>query len=169
MAEILLVPSSAPNTSQTLATATEDELPRLLIGKESACQCRRRQRLSLISGWIRSPGERSGNPLQYACLGNPIDRGDWGGEGAAIVHAVAKRRTWLSTEHTCTKDINGRELSFIIFKVSFSSDSCAFIQRLLTSVMLQPRPWDDVESDQLYDSWRFFSMQLMTRKRENLY
>ena len=70
---------------------------------------------------------------------------------AAIVHAVAKRRTRLSTEHACAEDINGRELSFIIFEVSFSSDSCAFIQRLLISAMLQPRPWDDVESD-LYDS-----------------
>ena len=25
----------------------------------------------------RSPGEGNGNPLQYSCLGNPTDRGDW--------------------------------------------------------------------------------------------
>ena len=25
----------------------------------------------------RSPGEGNGNPLQYSCLGNPIDRGAW--------------------------------------------------------------------------------------------
>ena len=25
----------------------------------------------------RSPGERNGNPLQYSCLGNPIDKGAW--------------------------------------------------------------------------------------------
>ena len=31
--------------------------------------------LGLISGLGRSPGEGSGNPLQYSCLGNPMDRG----------------------------------------------------------------------------------------------
>ena len=34
----------------------------------------------------RSPGEGNGNPLQYSCLGNPMDRGAWG----ATVHGVAK-------------------------------------------------------------------------------
>ena len=27
--------------------------------------------------WGRSPGEGNGNPLQYSCLENPMDRGDW--------------------------------------------------------------------------------------------
>ena len=130
-----------------------------------ACQCRRRQGCSLISRWTRSPGERNGNPLQYSRLGNPMDRGAWW----VTVHAVAKRWTWLSTEHACAEDIKGRELSFIILAVSFSSDSRAFIWWLLTSVMLQSRPWDDMESDQLYDSWRFFSMQLITLKRKHLH
>ena len=30
-----------------------------------------------IPGWGRFPGEGNGNPLQYSCLGNPMDRGDW--------------------------------------------------------------------------------------------
>ena len=30
-----------------------------------------------IPGLGRSPGERHGNPLQYSCLENPIDRGAW--------------------------------------------------------------------------------------------
>ena len=30
-----------------------------------------------ISGSGRSPGEGNGNPLQYSCLGNPMDRGGW--------------------------------------------------------------------------------------------
>ena len=34
----------------------------------------------------RSPGEENGNPFQYACLGNAIDRGAW----QATVHGVAK-------------------------------------------------------------------------------
>ena len=33
-----------------------------------------------------SPGEGNGNPLQYSCLGNPMDRGAW----RATVHVVAK-------------------------------------------------------------------------------
>ena len=32
----------------------------------------------LIPGSRRSPGEGNGNPLQYTCLGNPMDRGMWG-------------------------------------------------------------------------------------------
>ena len=40
----------------------------------------------LIPRWERSPGEGNGNPLQYFCLGKPIDRGAW----RAIVHGVAK-------------------------------------------------------------------------------
>ena len=43
---------------------------RWLSGKESAHQCRRH------SPWVRKiPGEGNGNPLQYSCLGNPMDRG----------------------------------------------------------------------------------------------
>ena len=30
-----------------------------------------------VPGWGKSPGEGNGNPLQYSCLGNPIDRGAW--------------------------------------------------------------------------------------------
>jgi len=41
---------------------------------------------SLIPGLGRSLGEGSGNPLQYACLRNPMDRGAWW----AIVHGVTK-------------------------------------------------------------------------------
>ena len=40
----------------------------------------------LIPGSGRFPGEGNGYPLQYLCLGNPMDRGAW----RAIVHAVAK-------------------------------------------------------------------------------
>jgi len=39
-----------------------------------------------VPGSWRSPGEGNGNPLQYSCLGNPMDRGTW----LAPVHGVAK-------------------------------------------------------------------------------
>ena len=45
--------------------------------------------LSSVPGLGRSPGEGNGNPLQYSCLGNPMDRGAW----QATVHGVAKSWT----------------------------------------------------------------------------
>ena len=43
----------------------------------------------------RSPGEGNGNPLQYSCLENSMDRGVW----RATVHGVIKSWTWLSGYH----------------------------------------------------------------------
>ena len=45
-----------------------------------------------IPGLGRSPGEGNGNPLQYSCLGNPLDRGAWG----ATVYRVTKSQRDLS-------------------------------------------------------------------------
>ena len=45
-----------------------------------------------IPGLARSLGGENGNPLQYPCLGNPMDRGAWW----AIVQGAAKSQTWLS-------------------------------------------------------------------------
>ena len=52
-------------------------------GEESACNM---GDADLIPGWGRSPGDGNGNPLQYSCLKNPMDRG-------ATVHGVAK--SWI--------------------------------------------------------------------------
>ena len=53
--------------------------------------------LGLISGSQRSAGEENGNPLQYSCLENPIDR------GRATVHGVTKSQTRLSDSTTTTR------------------------------------------------------------------
>ena len=58
-------------------------------GKESACNA---GDLGSIPGLGRSPGEGNGNPLQYSCLENPMDRGAWW----ATVHGVTKSQTRLS-------------------------------------------------------------------------
>ena len=53
-----------------------------------------------IPGLGRSPGGGNGNPLQYSCLENPMDRGAWRatvhGITRATVHGIAKSRTRLS-------------------------------------------------------------------------
>ena len=46
----------------------------------------------MIAGLGRSPEERNGNPLQYSCLENPMDRGAW----QTTVHGVTKSQTRLS-------------------------------------------------------------------------
>ena len=50
-----------------------------------------------IPGLGRSPGEGNGNPLQYSCLGNPVDKGAW----QTTVHGVAKSWTQLSIQTQC--------------------------------------------------------------------
>ena len=47
-----------------------------------------------IPGLGRSPGEGNGNPLQYSCLENPMDRGTWW----ATVHGVTKESQDLATK-----------------------------------------------------------------------
>ena len=51
--------------------------------------------LGSIPGSGRSPGEGNGNPLQYSCLENSMDRGVWW----ATVQGVAKSQTRLSNSH----------------------------------------------------------------------
>ena len=57
--------------------------------------------MHLIPRSGRSLGEGNGNPLQYSCLGNLIDRGAWW----ARVHGVAKSRTRLSEWTMATKSV----------------------------------------------------------------
>ena len=59
--------------------------PHNSVGKASACNV---GDLDSIPGSGRSPGERNGNPLQYSCLENPMDRGAWW----APVHGIARVR-----------------------------------------------------------------------------
>ena len=62
-----------------------------------------------VSGSGRSPGGGKGNPLQYSCLKNPMERGDW----RAAVHRVAKSLTQLKSLSTSTF----RHLSQFVLKM----------------------------------------------------
>ena len=64
----------------------------LFGGSEFKASASNVEDLGLIPGSGRSLGEGNCNPLQYSCLGNPMDRGAW----CATVHGVAKSQTRLS-------------------------------------------------------------------------
>ena len=70
------------SSSRVLAQRWAARLRKFLLGKE----------LLLKHSWSgRSPGGGHGNPLQYSCLENPLDRGPW----QATVHRVTESQTWL--------------------------------------------------------------------------
>ena len=64
-------------------------LPCSSDGKKSACSAGDQ---GSIPKSVRSSGEGNGNPLQYSCLENPMDRGVW----QTTVHGIAKSQTRLS-------------------------------------------------------------------------
>ena len=62
-----------------------------LVGKNLPANAGDLRDTGSIPRWGRSPGEGNGNPLQYPCLENPMDRGAW----QATVHRVATDQTQL--------------------------------------------------------------------------
>ena len=80
--------------------------PRGSVGTESACSAGDAGDVGSISGLRKYPGQRHGNPLQYSCLENPINRGDWW----AIVHRVTNSQARLKRLSTHTY--------FVAFKIS---------------------------------------------------
>ena len=65
--------------------------PHSSVGKESACNA---GDPGSIPGSGRSPREGNGNPLQYSCLENPMERGAW----QATVHGVTRVGHNLTTK-----------------------------------------------------------------------
>ena len=80
-----------------------------------------------IPGSGRSPGVENGNPLQYSCLKNPVDREAWW----ATVHGVAKSWTWMST---CVHPHTHRVLSLIKIK---NPCSMVTLMNLLSKTFVQ--------------------------------
>ena len=66
----------------------------VLVVKNLAANAGDLRDVGLIPGLGRSPGEGQGNPLQYSCLDNPMDRGAW----RATVHGVRRVECNLSTK-----------------------------------------------------------------------
>ena len=76
-------------------------------GNESTCNA---GDLGLIPELGRSPGGGHGNPLQYFCLGNPMDRGAWG----AAVHWIAESDT--TEQFSMHEIIEHQRFFFFVFK-----------------------------------------------------
>ena len=76
--------------------------------------------VGLIPGLGRSLGEGNDNPLQYSCLGNPMDRESW----RVTVHGVAKNQTGLS-DFAFTFHFHGNSIfSFIRHLHTFLYSGC---------------------------------------------
>ena len=81
-----------PVAGQLVSIFNQGSLPDGSAGKETACDA---GDLGSIPGLGRSPPGGNGNPLQYSCLENPMDREAWW----ATVHGVTKSWTTRVTEH----------------------------------------------------------------------
>ena len=76
----------------------EEGFPGVTSGKEPSANAEEVRNECLNPGSGRSSGGRNGNPLQYSCLENPMDRGTWW----AIVHRFAK--SWTQLKQLSTAD-----------------------------------------------------------------
>ena len=92
-----------------------------LVVKNTPANAEEARDRGLIPGLARSPGGEHGNPLQYFCLENPMDRGAWW----ATVHRVAKSWTRLKqlSTHPCReptiilKTSKGKDQVFIVYEL----------------------------------------------------
>ena len=65
-----------------------------LSGKESACNTGETHKRC---GWGRIPGERNGDPLQYSCLENPINRGISWATVPRVSESLTRHSDWTCT------------------------------------------------------------------------
>ena len=81
-------------------TESQQGFPGGSSGKESACQCKRCKR-HRFDPWVgKMPGVGNGNPLQYSCLENSMDRTSRGPAVHRVTESDMTEHTWCM--HTCT-------------------------------------------------------------------
>ena len=97
--------------------STFSGLPRWLNSKEFTYQAGDTGNKGSIPGLGRSPAERNGNPLQYSCLENPMDRGAWW----ATVHGAARESntTWQqNNNNSFSKSIKTSSRHVVTVKIT---------------------------------------------------
>ena len=123
-------------------------LPRWLSGRESACDIGDE---SSVPGWGRSPEGGNGNPLQYSCLENPMDREVWW----ATVRGVAKSQTKVNTQHWQTDRLWTTVLRLLkIYKQNYHMlqqfYSSVYLEKISTNLRRYMNP--NVYSSNIYNS-----------------
>ena len=97
-----------------LVTYSENSASQVVLVVKTPANAEVIRDLGLIPGSGRSPGGGHGNPLQYSCLENSMDRGAW----QVTVRRMAKSRTRLKqlSKHACTHSENNqfRSIAHII-------------------------------------------------------
>ena len=120
------------------------------MSKESACSAGDSGDAGSIPGLGGAPKEGNGNPLQYCCLENPMDKGAW----QVTVHGVTKSWTRLSTTLVCMykavtyKGFINHYLLYLekfLYKITkFSSRCCTIAIRLwFLSSFIRSLGWED--------------------------
>ena len=111
----------------------DGKAPKWLSGIKSTCQPRD---MGSIPEPRRSPGEGNGNPLQYSCLENPMDKGTW----SATVHGAAK--SWVQLSNSTTTNTTWY-LSFFFPTTEHLKIVNKYVQFLSSSKIfhLQNAPW----------------------------
>ena len=89
-----------------------------------------KNRPTMKETWVLSlgqedPGGGHGNPLQYSCLENPVDRGAWW----AAIRRAAKSRTQLKSLHTHAQylSVQTYHLVFVFLSMDFLVDSMSWL------------------------------------------
>ena len=109
------------------------------MGKESGCSARDTGDKGSILGLGRSPGEGHGTPLQYSCLGNPMNRGAW----QVTLHEVAES-DMTERPSTRAQAADGRLIAGPVGssgKLSPSSDFREVCLKFLSGVELTPESY----------------------------
>jgi len=111
---------SRPEIRASLMSQQVKNLPAMQETQETPAQ---------FLGWKDPLEEENGNPLQYSCLKNPMDRGTW----QATACGVTKSRTWLSNWYMT--DTRAYEQLFELGLIFFSSPFSFFTQRASIPLM----------------------------------
>ena len=102
----------------------------------------------------RSPGGEHGNPLQYSCLENPVDREAW----QAIVHRVAQSWTRLKRLSSSSKQIGDRDFNTLFYEDFPGGSDCkasAYNARNLSSIpRLGRSPGEGNGNPLQYSCWK---------------
>ena len=104
----------ATNLKNYLWSSRASQMALLVKKKKSACQCRRHKRqedVGSIPGQGKSPGVGNGNPLQYSCLENSTDRGNW---WATIMGCQRVGHNWVKEQWRST-DVHTNDIQIFLY------------------------------------------------------